>query len=73
MATTSRVRSRRSSARFIAHAQRPNFMPMVMGSAWMPCVRPTHSMSRVSNARRLQISPMRRTSAMRMSVACVIW
>ena len=69
----SRAATSRCSARLSAHAHVAHFMPNVIGSAWMPCVRPTQSRSRNSSARRLQISPSRRTSSMMMSCACVIW
>ena len=57
VAATSRASSMRVRARFKAQAQLPNFMPKVMGSAWMPWVRPTHSVFWNSKARRLQVSP----------------
>ena len=37
----------------------PSFMPKVMGSAWMPCVRPTCTVSRNSTVRRLSTCPQR--------------
>ena len=60
-------------ARFKAQAQLPNFMPNVMGSAWMPCVRPTQSVFWNSNARRLHVSPSCLMSSRMRSMACVIW
>jgi hypothetical protein len=68
-----RVAIMRDSARFSAHAHDPNFMPSVMGSAWIPWVRPTHSVSLNSIARRVQMRPRRRMSSVMMSIACVIW
>ena len=44
-----------------------------VGSAWMPCVRPTHSVFSNSKVRRLQVSPRARISSMMMSHAWVIW
>ena len=67
-----RVATRRPSARLNACAHTAHFMPNVIGSAWMPCVRPTQSVSLNSSARRVQISMSRRTSARTMSIACVI-
>ena len=48
-------------------------MPKVIGSAWMPWVRPTHSVFWNSKARRLHVSPSCFTSAKMMSIAWVIW
>ncbi len=48
-------------------------MPNVMGSAWMPWVRPAQRVSRSSKARRLQISPSFWTSSMMRSQAWVSW
>ena len=62
-----------SRSRLSSHAQLPNFMPNVMGSAWMPWVRPTQSVFLSSNARRRQISPSLRQSSIRMSVASHSW
>ncbi len=73
VAATLRASSRRVWARFRAQAQLPNFMPKVMGSAWMPWVRPTHKVSWNSKARRLQVSPNCLTSSRMMSTAWVIW
>ena len=71
VAATSRACSMRVRARLRAQAQLPNFMPKVMGSAWMPWVRPTHSVSLNSKARRLHVSPRARMSSMMRSHACV--
>ena len=72
VAATSRACSMRVCARLSAHAQLPNFMPKVIGSAWMPCVRPTHRVSLNSIARRLHVSPSCLMSARMMSIAWVI-
>ena len=63
---------RRLSERSNAHAQAANFIPKVIGSAWMPCVRPTHSVSWYSNALALQMRTSRFTSSMTRSIDCVI-
>ena len=73
VAATSRACSKRVCARLSAQAQLPNFMPNVMGSAWMPCVRPTHRVFWNSKARRLHVSPSCLTSSRMMSMACTIW
>ncbi len=73
VAATLRASSMRVWARFKAQAQLPNFMPNVMGSAWMPCVRPTQSVFWNSNARRLHVSPSCLMSSRMRSMACVIW
>ena len=59
--------------RLTSNAQMPSFMPKVMGSAWMPCVRPTSTVSRNSNARRLSTSPSATRSRSRSRPACLIW
>ena len=50
-AIVSRARSRRSRSRRTCIAHNASFMPNVVGSAWMPCVRPTIGVSRNSRAR----------------------
>ena len=47
----SRARSRRSRSRRTCIAHSASFTPNVVGSAWMPCVRPTIGVSRNSRAR----------------------
>ena len=48
----SRARARRSRSRRTCSAQSASFAPNVVGSAWMPCVRPTIGVSRNSCAPR---------------------
>ena len=47
-----RARTRRSMSRRTCSAQSASLTPNVVGSAWMPCVRPTIGVSRNSCARR---------------------
>ena len=49
-AITSRARRSRSTSRRTCSAQSASFTPNVVGSAWMPCVRPTIGVSRYSCA-----------------------
>ena len=51
-AMTSRARSRRSRSRRTCIAHNASFTPNVVGSAWMPCVRPTIGVSRNSRRER---------------------
>ena len=46
------ARRRRSAARRLSHAKPASFTPKVVGSACTPCVRPMHSVSANSRARR---------------------
>ena len=51
-ATASRARSSRTRSRRSCSAQSASLLPKVMGSAWIPCVRPAMGVSRCSRARR---------------------
>ena len=49
--TCANARSRRSALRCASNANPASFTPNVVGSAWTPCVRPTHSVCACSRAR----------------------
>ena len=63
-ASASRTRLRRTSS-----TQDSSFRPNVVGSAWMPCVRPTQIVWRCSFARRISTSSRRSSSRSSSSVA----
>ena len=46
-ATPSKAAASRSALRWASKAKPASLMPKVVGSAWTPCVRPTHSVLRV--------------------------
>ncbi len=50
-ATCANARSRRRALRSASNAKPASLTPNVVGSAWTPCVRPTHSVSTCSRAR----------------------
>ena len=73
VATSSRAATSRFSPRSISAWKRAKVSPMVVGSAWMPWLRPILTVSLCSKARRLSAARSSFMSSIRRSAARTSW